>query len=180
MTVLGTYEQRRRQAMPKMRGTGKDPLGRYQKGLIFDLEDNDPDMVQDFVDKGWAEVLPEEEHPGRTITQIAAAMVRGDELADPVEQALAESIEGREHAIVHLDDPDATNEDYEEEAKKFGHGKAYKRAISADSLGGLPAEDAPAPKRASRKADDSAASDSGAAKKDSGNEERSAGGAAKS
>ena len=160
--------------MPKMRGTGKDPLGRYMKGLFFDLEDNDPDMVQDFVDKGWAEVLPEDEHPGRTVTQIAAAMVRGDELSDPVEQQIAESIEGRQWAIVHLDDPDATEADYEEEAKKFGHGKEYKGAISADSLGGLP-HDPDAKAEKAEKADKASGSD----KKDSGNSERQAGGAAK-
>jgi len=70
--------------MPKMRGLGTDPLGRYGKDLIFDLPDEDPGQVEDFVRKGWAEVLPEREHPGRTVTQIAASMVRGDPLADPV------------------------------------------------------------------------------------------------
>ena len=163
--------------MPKMRGLGKDPLGRYAEGLIFDLEDNDPDMVQDFVDKGWAEVLPEREHPGRTVTQIAAAMVRGDELADPVEQEIAAELEGREHAIVHLDDPDATEDDYDSEADKFGgRGKQFKRAITADSLGGLPAD---ASEADYKKVAEQSKADEKAAKKE-GTDDKSAGGAAKS
>lgn len=124
--------------MPKMKGTGQDPLGRYSDGLIFDLEDNDPDMVQDFVDKGWAELLPEEEHPGRTKTQIAAAVVRGDQLADPVEQQMADEIGDDAHAIVHLEDPDATASQYEEEAQKgpAKNQKEMKRQIPSDFAGG--------------------------------------------
>jgi hypothetical protein len=139
MEILGTESQRRRQAMPKMRGTGKDPLGRYMKDLIFDLEDNDPAMVKDFVDKGWADLLPEEEHPGRTTTQIANAMVRGDELGDPVEQKLAEDIGDDAHAIVHLEDPNAKEADYEKEAAKGPKSgqKEYRDQIAADSLGGV-------------------------------------------
>lgn len=147
--------------MPKMKGTGKDPLGRYSDGLIFDLEDNDPAMVADFVKKGWATVLPEDEHPGRTVTQIAAAVVRGDEMSDPVEQAIAEQIGGNAHAIVHLDDPNATQADYDAEvegARKLQ--KTHRSQISADSLGGVPAkgsskaakEEAPAKESASKAA----------------------------
>ena len=127
--------------MPKMRGLGKDPLGRYGENLIFDLPDEDPGQVEDFVAKGWAEVLPEEEHPGRTVTQIAASMVRGDELSDPTEAKIAADLEGREHAIVHLDDPDATEDDYDAEVSEGREAQRPARnAITADSLGGVPAK----------------------------------------
>lgn len=124
--------------MPKMIGTGKDPLGRYMKGLIFDLEDNDPEMVQDFIDRGWAELLPEEDHPGRTKTQIANSMVRGDALADPVEQKLAAEIGDDAHAIVHLEDPDATAADYEADVEKGlkGRQSTVKNQVPADFEGG--------------------------------------------
>jgi uncharacterized membrane protein YgcG len=126
--------------MPKMIGTGKDPLGRYSEGLVFDLEDNDPEMVQDFIDKGWANLLDEREHPGRTRTQIAAAMVRGDALADPVEQEIADEIGDDAHAIVHLEDPDATQSDYETETQKgpAGRQREVARQIPADYEGGVP------------------------------------------
>ena len=125
----------------KMRGTGKDPLGRYAEGLIFDLEDFDTAMIEDFVEKGWAEILPPEEHPGRTTTQIAAAVVRGDALADPVEEKLAEDIEGREHAIVHLDDPDASEADYESEVEGARESqREWRGQIPPDALGGVPAK----------------------------------------
>lgn len=125
----------------KMKGMGKDPLGRYPKGLIFDLPDEDPALVEDFVAKGWAEVLGEDEHPGRSVTQIAAGMVRGDELADPVEAAMAEKIGDDAHAIVHLDDASATAADYDAEvAGARASQKEARNAISADSLGGMPAK----------------------------------------
>jgi hypothetical protein len=124
--------------MPKMRGTGKDPLGRYSEGLIFDLEDHDPEMVQDFIDKGWAELLPPEDHPGRTKTQIANAIVRGDELADPAERKLADEIGDDAHAIVHLEDPDATASDYEAEAQRgpAGNQREVRNQVPADYHGG--------------------------------------------
>jgi len=125
--------------LPKMRGTGADPLGRYSEGLIFDLEDNDPRMIQDFVDRGWATLLDEKDHPGRSVTQIANAMVRGDALTDPAEQEIAKEIGDNAHAIVHLEDPDATEKDYEEEAAKGPGGEQveYHSPIAADSLGGI-------------------------------------------
>lgn len=123
--------------MPKMIGTGKDPLGRYSKGLIFDLEDNDPEMVADFIEKGWAELLPEEDHPGRTKTQIANSMVRGDALADPAEQAIAEEIGDDAHAIVHLEDPDASASDYDKEVeKRRARQSTPVRQVPADYEGG--------------------------------------------
>jgi hypothetical protein len=97
-------------------------------------------MIDDFVDRGWATVQEPEDHPGRTTTQIAAAVVRGDALADPVEQKLAEDIGDRAHAIVHLDDPDADHGQYEEEAAKNREQADYAGQIATDSLGGIPAK----------------------------------------
>ena len=94
----------------KLKGTGKDPLGRYSEGLIYDIQDG-TDELQDHLDRGWGEELPPEEHPGRTELQIANSMIRNDPLVDPVEQKIAKEIGDRAYAIVHTGDPEASAEE---------------------------------------------------------------------
>lgn len=120
--VLGTESQLKEEAkMARLVGTGKDPLGRYGKGEVFDVPApdesgvaSDPDtnnLYQELLDKGWAKKLDPEDDPGRTKTQIADSMVRNEPLAHPVEQEIAEEIGDDAHAIVQLGDPNATKED---------------------------------------------------------------------
>lgn len=92
--------------MAKLVGTGKDPLGQYGKGTVFDIPYGD-DHWHELIDRGWAEEVSDVDHPGRTTTQIANAMVRGDALVHPAEQATADEIRGREHDIVRTQDPAA-------------------------------------------------------------------------
>lgn len=113
--------------MARLEGTGKDPLGRYGKGEIFDVEQyaattanltaEDGDRVvnpvyQELIDKGYAKPVKPEDDPGRTVTQIANHMVQTQAYPDhPVEAEIAASIDGDEYAIVHSDDPKATQGD---------------------------------------------------------------------
>jgi hypothetical protein len=91
-STLGTVQTatQRKQRITHMRltGTGKDPEGRYSKGLIFDAPEQD---AQSIIEKGWAKETAPEDDPGRTDSQLAAAAVRGDTLSDPIDRELAQS-----------------------------------------------------------------------------------------
>jgi hypothetical protein len=117
--LLGTETQLKEQAnMARLEGTGKDPLGRYGKGEIFDVPKNisaGDDTVEnptyaELIEKGYAKEVAPEDDPGRTLTQIADAKVvdPNSTLAHPVDAALADGIsEADAYAIVHTGDPKA-------------------------------------------------------------------------
>jgi hypothetical protein len=108
--LLGTETQRRRQAnMARLIGTGKDPLGRYGEDEVFDVPENDP-LYDELIEKGYAKALDPEDDPGRIHGQIAEAVVAqggSHQLADPVDQKIAEEVEDRALDIVHTEDPNA-------------------------------------------------------------------------
>lgn len=93
--------------MARLRGTGKDPLGRYGKGDVFDVPADDPQYDQ-LIEAGYAEEVAPEEDPGRTGIQIADAVVSQGgtaQLADPVDRALAKEVAPAAHDAVHTDNP---------------------------------------------------------------------------
>lgn len=111
--------------MARLEGTGKDPLGRYGKGEVFDVpkyvdspyavHDTDGDRVvnsayQELLDKGWAKEVKPEDDPGRTVSQMADHVVAtgGSLPLHPVEAAIAEKIDDP-YAIVHTGDPNASD-----------------------------------------------------------------------
>jgi hypothetical protein len=112
MTVLGTESELREVAeMARLEGTGKDPEGRYGKGVVFDVPAWDP-QYDELIEKGWAKAVAPEDDPGRSKVQIANAMVRNDLISNPVEQAIADDIDPADaYGIVHTGDPNATWED---------------------------------------------------------------------
>lgn len=105
-------------------GTGTHPEGRYLEGQVFDLpeltsgssdtpgapsiEDVHPDY-RSIIENGWATLLDPVDDPGRTDSQIAASIVRHDDLSHPLDAAKAAEM-GPEVAlaIVHTGDPEAT------------------------------------------------------------------------
>jgi hypothetical protein len=97
----------RRVKMARLVGTGTDP--RFPAGQPVDVPAYDP-FYDDIVEKGWATELAPEDDPARTTEQIANAMVRGDPLTSPVEQAIAEEIGENALAVVHTGDETATKE----------------------------------------------------------------------
>lgn len=117
-------------SMARLEGTGKDPLGRYGKGEVFDVpkyaaatvdaiaeggeQDINP-VYQELLDKGYAKEVKPEDDPARTVTQIADAMTVDPNatLAHPADAAVAEKIgsEADALAIVHTGDPKATAAD---------------------------------------------------------------------
>ncbi len=137
--VIGTHtELRRREKMAKMIGTGKDPLGRYSEGLIFDVARESREF-QDIQDRGWAKLAPNDGLQGGQVDdhrrlEIANAMVRGDTPRLPYEVKVAKELEGREHAVAHLDDPSADNEAYEDEAAKGKQVGVTGRKLEDDEL----------------------------------------------
>lgn len=100
-------------------GTGKAPEGQYPEGHVFDSAANSPEAKQLLAD-GWATTLDPADDPGRTVTQIANAVVRDDPLSNADDRAVAER-EGlldesggpseRAYAVVHQQDPDAEPSD---------------------------------------------------------------------
>lgn len=90
----------------RLRGTGKDPDHKYPEGLVFDAP---PHAARKLVDEGYATTLDPKDDPGRTESQIAAAVERGDNLNDPTDAALAAGIDNRDAlATVHgepIDEP---------------------------------------------------------------------------
>jgi hypothetical protein len=112
MTVIGTESELREVAsMARLEGTGKDPEGRYGKGVIFDVPAWDP-QYDELIEKGWAKTVAPEDDPGRSRVQIANAIVRNDLLSNPVEAAIADEIgEADAYGITHTGDPGATWED---------------------------------------------------------------------
>jgi hypothetical protein len=107
--------------MARLEGTGKDPLGRYGAGEIFDVPKFrtnadaangtvNPDY-QYIVDQGWAKEVAPEDDPGRTPSQIAAAKVGVSgygTLSDPVDARLADDMTYEEaYSLVHTGDPSA-------------------------------------------------------------------------
>jgi hypothetical protein len=112
MSIHGTESELREVAeMARLEGTGKDPEGRYGKGLVFDVPAWDP-VYDELIEKGWAKTVSLEDDPGRSKTQIANAMVRGDLISHPIEAKLASEIDmGDAYGITHTGDPDATWDD---------------------------------------------------------------------
>jgi len=52
--VIGTHsELRRRLNMARLKGTGKDPQGSYNEGVIFDVPANEA-LYNELIDKGYA------------------------------------------------------------------------------------------------------------------------------
>jgi hypothetical protein len=122
-----TYEQRQRQGeaahMARFVGTGKDP--RYPEGVVVDImsaEDaygpgNKSEL--DLVEKGYVVAADPYQDPGRTPSQIAAAVIRGDTLSDPYDASVAVK-EGfvddagqptaRAYDVVHEDKQEAVDE----------------------------------------------------------------------
>lgn len=96
-------------------GTGTHPEGRFPKGQVSDLPEAldgsgevHPDY-QTFLDNGWMELLDPKDDPGRTKTQIANSIVRGDALTHPVDAELADEIPIDEaYAVTHTGDPEAS------------------------------------------------------------------------
>lgn len=101
--------------MARLVGTGKAPDDQYLEGQVFDVESFDP-LYEDLLDRGWAEEVDPEDDPGRTETQIANAVVRGDPVAHPVERKIAEGIKDP-YAVVHRQDPKATDKELEKATK---------------------------------------------------------------
>lgn len=120
-----TANKERKTIMARLEGTGKDPLGRYGKGEVFDvpkfvsadpLGDAERDdltinpVYQDLLDKGYAKELAAEDDPARTPTAIADHVVAtGGALPDhPADRAVAEKVKDDAYAITHTGDPNAT------------------------------------------------------------------------
>lgn len=110
--------------MARLQGTGKDP--RYGKGEIFDVPMYAPVGVigtadqggverelnptyAELIEKGLAKAVKPEDDPGRSMTQIADAVVANrTSFADPVDAKLAASLDPNDaYAIVHTGDPKA-------------------------------------------------------------------------
>lgn len=80
--------------MARFVGTGKDP--RYPKGVVVDIPDGS-DLYNgvgnlselDLVEKGFVKPADPYADPGRTPSNIAAAVIRGDTLSDPYDAAVA-------------------------------------------------------------------------------------------
>lgn len=93
--------------MARLEGTGKDPLGRYAKGIVFDVPESDP-LYEELIDKGWANEVKPEDDPSRTPEQIAQAVVQQHPLTDPVDAKLADKMGvDKAYAVDHTGDPDA-------------------------------------------------------------------------
>lgn len=92
----------------RMIGTGKDPLARYPKGVLYDIPDSDEATIADHIARGWGR--PDDE-PSRTDVQIANAIIRGDPLLNKNERKIAQRIKDRTHAIAHTSDPSAKSRD---------------------------------------------------------------------
>lgn len=102
--------------MAKMRGTGKDPVGRYREGTTFDVPDGSQEE-KELVDRGWAEYVGDAAKL-RDDFQIANAVVRNDPLIHPIEAEMAAKVEDRAHDIVHSGDPKAKKGEVQERAAK--------------------------------------------------------------
>jgi hypothetical protein len=115
MEVFGTESEIKEALnMARLVGTGKDPEGRYGEGVVFDVPAYES-TYDDLIEKGWAEALPAVDDPGRSKTQIANAMVRGDLLSHPADAAMAAEIDDADAlAITHTGDPDASAGDLPE------------------------------------------------------------------
>lgn len=102
----------------RMVGTGKAPHG-YMKDQIFDVAEEDEGTVEDLERRGWAKRVDPKDDPGREKVSVANAMVRNDLILDPYDREVAREIgtHAEALAIVHLQDPDATPADYDEEVR---------------------------------------------------------------
>lgn len=92
-------------------GTGEAPNGQYPEGIVFDAPSDASGTLLDegqfLLERGWARIPDIAELPEADVVRVANAVVRGDPLTMPLDQAIAASIAGREHAIVHAQDPNA-------------------------------------------------------------------------
>jgi hypothetical protein len=102
--------------MTRMVGTGNAPQG-YAEGQMFDVPEHDQGTVEDLERRGWATRVDPRDDIGHSKVGVAAAIVRGDMLSDPVDAEIAAEIGSVEAAlpIVHSGDPDATTGDYDAE-----------------------------------------------------------------
>jgi hypothetical protein len=117
LEIEGTESELKEVArMARLVGTGKDPVGRYVEGVVYDIPAYDP-SYDDAVARGWGKPLDPEDDPARTKTQIANAVVRGDAIAHPVEAEIAAGMSADEAlAITHTGDPNASAGDAYPEA----------------------------------------------------------------
>jgi hypothetical protein len=93
--------------MARLQGTGRDPLGQYGEGVVFDVPRTDP-LYDELIANGHAEPVRPADDPAMDSTQVANRLVRGE----PVDQHPGgpehiENIGARAHDIVHTQDPDA-------------------------------------------------------------------------
>lgn len=72
-------------------GTGKDPEQRYPEGLVYDAP---PHVAQKHIEAGFGVAQDPKDDAGRTESQIAAAVQRGDNLSDATDHELAGEFRG--------------------------------------------------------------------------------------
>lgn len=126
--------------MARLEGTGKDPLGRYGKGEVFDVPSDAP-VYQELIDNGFAKKVAPEDDPARTVTQIADDIVSGRGThADPADAKIAAGIstEGA-YAIVHTGDPSAKASDLNGNLKPDAVVESQQDANPAPELQEVPA-----------------------------------------
>lgn len=151
--VLGTESQREREAanMARLRGTGKDPAGRYSEGTIFDVPDDTPEQGESLVEKGWAVPLDPKDDPGRTEVQVANAIVRNDPMLDPVDREVAAGI-SKPREVVHGEDVYAADGVAEEaDTHRFSEGGDNNRSTLKRDSNQLGDDDITAPASQSRR-----------------------------
>ena len=124
--------------MTRMVGTGQAPQG-YHEGQVFDVPDVDEGTVEDLERKGWAKRLDPKQDIGHDKVSVANAMVRGDSVNDPVDREVAREIGSHDAAlaIVHTQDPDGTQEDYDAEVADAGGRDALGRPLGEGEKGVL-------------------------------------------
>jgi hypothetical protein len=108
--------------MARFKGTGKAPGGQLAEGSIVDIPD-DSDRAQEVVEKGWATKVEGADDPGRDRISVAQAIVRNDPISHPEDIKVAQEIGADAHAIVHLQDPDATQKDLDALEKTHQEGR---------------------------------------------------------
>lgn len=83
-------------------GTGKDPDNKYPEGLVFDVP---PHVAAKVVEEGYGTYQNPKDDAGRTESQIAAAVERGDSLSDPTDRELAGEFRGEGNDPAEGKDP---------------------------------------------------------------------------
>jgi hypothetical protein len=146
MRVLGTHRALK-EAVDMARVAGKE--GTINEGAIGDIPADEGVARHDgtepyfrMVEEGEVVLLPPEEDPGSTTFQLAQALVRGDEIAHPVQADLAAEIGDRAHAIDLNQDPDAEAGDDvldqdEEDTKLLTTGQRWQAGTDYSYAGNL-------------------------------------------